>query len=251
MRQRSRALLTWLGILGTLCLAPRASLAKPFGAIEAPSSEVTSDTRKVSFDITPLESCNFGDLDLILNDLRDANGELRLQLSVETLDDEDRYVVYGSPREQMHEGSNLGTYDVLLPEVSNTRGYAVFLCSVTPAELKNTPCSRLPIQSFTEMMRPYSLAISFKPGERPSGLPFSPPRAIAPKIYYTQYFLASESTFWIPRDSSKDIFQDLPEKTRGEIRKVRSTIGSLPLRTSDGRLQLVVPFFSEKKCNSR
>ncbi len=243
-RVGSRVALTVLAIALT-------SVAEPLRDIKVPDSDASSDSRKVSFDISPLENCNFGDLDLVLNELSAAKGELRLQLSVESIDGVNRQVIFGSPREKKPAGNNRGTYDVLLAKSASPRTYMVFLCSVKPEELDKAPCSQTKVLRFNDMMRSCMLDISLDPQNGLSSPPFATPEKPQPKVYFAQFLFSADSSLWIPGKSTKQPVESLTEEVRTETRHLIDVLGSLPLRVADERVQIVMPFFSDEKCNDK
>lgn len=229
-------------------------------ALKAPIETGPDGSRNLFVDLQPSEVCNFGDLDLVLNELRASKGALRLQLSVEELGSKDGVVVFGQPREQKFEGTNMGTYEIKLPKSTGARVFGVFLCSATPEELFKVPCSKKRLLPFGQLFSQYSLDMSpFQSGKKKSA-PFAPPKKVEPKIYFSQFLVDDGSSLFALKDSASKnngkVMENLgvPKAKSDEameiISKYSTQLGSLPLTSADKRLQMVLPIFSDEKCNS-
>jgi|GEM_PF-4826109 len=234
--------------------------AEVAAVLKAPIETGPDRSRNFFVDLEPSEVCNFGDLDLVLNELRASKGALHLQLSVEELGPNDGVVVFGQPREQKFEGTNMGTYEVKLPMSTGAKVFGVFFCSATPEELFKVPCSKKRLLPFGQMFSQYSLDMSpFRSGKKESG-PFVPPQEVEPKIYFSQFLIDDGNALFALKDSASKnnnkVMTSLgvPNAKSDEameiINKYSTTLGSLPLRSADNRLQMVLPLFSDKKCNS-
>jgi hypothetical protein len=204
----------------------------------------------IMFDLLPSERCNFGDLDAILNDLRSGDDQLRLQLSVESIGAKAPTIVFGSPLEKRVSESNLGTYEVRLPTPQESTTYGVFLCTVKAEQLNKAPCSSQTLLPFDEMMKPYTVA---------KVQPYASSTEISPKVYFAQFITGNGLSFSALRADGhaveggdlerSGISKDDAGRILPTITKFSTTLGSLPLESSEGRVQLVLPFFSDKKCN--
>jgi len=252
-------LIALLGITSTVGSRVTPAQAEVEGAFKAPVHKGENKSRKVFVDLQPSEVCNFGDLDLVLNDLRASNGALRLQLSVEELGVKDGVVVFGQPLEKKFEGTNMGTYEVHLPEASEAKVYGVFLCSVAPEELSKVPCSAKRLLPFDQMFKPYNVDITPLRSGNAESAPYAPPTEIEPKIYFSQFLVDGGNTLWALKDSaSKDgakiiqglgVSQAKSDEVTKVIERFSGALGSLPLRSAEDRLQMILPLFSDKKCN--
>jgi hypothetical protein len=248
-----------LGIMSTIVSPVTLGFAEDNGAFEAPVHKGEGKSRKVFVDLQPSEVCNFGDLDLVLNELRASNGALRLQLSVEELGVKDGVVVFGQPLEKKFEGTNMGTYEVHLPEASETKVYGVFFCSVAPEELSKVPCSSKRLLPFDQMFKPYNVDVTPLRSGKAESAPYTPPTEVEPKVYFSQFLVDGGTSLWALKDSaSKDgakIIQGLgvskakSDEVTKVIERFSGALGSLPLRSAEDRLQMILPLFSDKKCN--
>lgn len=232
------------------CVARPAS-ADPLEAKTVPAKALNESEYLLMFDLLPSERCNFGDLDVILNDLRTGNDDMRLQLSVETIGANRPMVSFGTPLEKKLSEKNLGTYRVAIPKPTETTIYGVFLCTVPADELSKTPCSQQRLLSFQEMVKPYTVVAHQKS--------YKGPQKVEPKVYFAQFLLGGPTSFstlsteadlqGAPDFQKLGISQGNADKEWTIIKNFSSTLGSLPLESADERLQLVLPFFSDKKYN--
>jgi hypothetical protein len=236
-----------------------AEVTPEISALEVPLRQGADASRVVLVDISPSEVCHFGDLDLVLNDLGHSQGKLRLQLSVEELGKKDGIVVYGEPLEKKFEGENMGSYNVRLPAGGEPKVFGVFLCSVTPEELAKVPCSTKRLLSFAEMFEPYRVDVKPLMDGKSESAPYISPTEVESKIYFSQFLIDNGKRIVALKDSaSKDgegVLRQLgmSEATSTQalplIQKFSSTLGSLPFGLEADRLQMVLPYFSDKKCN--
>ena len=247
-----------LQVAGALCvLRAGVAFAVPTDAFEVPGSPVGEGSRLIMFDLQPSERCNFGDLDGILNDLRYGGNRLRLQLSVEALGVNSSAVQFGAPVEKKLSQSNLGTYEVTIPSAKVPTLFGVFLCTVPAEELGKTPCSHQKVFPFEQIAKPYNVdTTGLKDGK---GHPYTSPQIVEPKVYFAQFVTGGLTAFsplsvegakagsgslekiGIPK---ADVDNALPQ-----VEKLSATLGSLPLQVAEGRFQIVLPFYSDKKCN--
>jgi hypothetical protein len=75
-------------------------IAVPLEAKVALAKALNESEYLLMFDLLPSERCNFGDLDVILNDLRTDNDDMRLQLSVEAIGANSSMISFGAPLEK-------------------------------------------------------------------------------------------------------------------------------------------------------
>jgi hypothetical protein len=161
----------------------------------------SAQERLLQFDLASQARCMFGDLDVILLDMKYARGALRLQLTVEALGGAAEEVYYGRPLEQKTARDNLGTYEVKLPGSSQPRLCGVFVCSVNEAQAGRVPCSRHKLLTFDEMMTPYKADSSgLKPGSTAQSKPFYGPKAVEPKTYFAQFFVSGTAALGMVSD---------------------------------------------------
>lgn len=252
----------WLAVIAALMVTHvKVSLAEDSTASLftsfAPVRE-SKGAQVVQFDLMRSARCFFGDLDLIMNDLQTADGNLGLQLTVETVGGSEQGVYFAEALKDMNPKSNLGTYEVTLPKMGKGHVYGVFLCSVRESEAGKVPCSKQLSQPFNVAFAPYRVDSSSLKGEGPSS-PYTPPAQVAPKLYFAQYFVDSGGALaLISNVDSANLATSLAGRgmPKGEteeiaraIRGYSETLGSNPLQWSDERLRILLPFFSEKKCN--
>lgn len=264
MRDRSFAAQTkiWMAVIATIVMIPAtasraedstAGLLTNFAPVRASPSE-----RVVQFDLMRSARCFFGDLDLIMNDLQTADGNVGLQLTVETVGGSEPGVYFADAMQNMNPKSNLGTYEVTLPRRKGGRVYGVFLCSVKESEAGKVPCSKQSLQSFDAAFAPYRVdSSSLKAGGASS--PYTPPAEVAPKLYFAQFFVDDgRSLSLITNVDSPKLTAALQtsgiatgdsKESAGLIRRYSQTLGSSPLQWSDERVRISLPFFSETKCN--
>jgi len=245
-------------IAGMLCLCHGAFVsAQPVDAVKAPDAVISGSERTLMFDLLPSERCNFGDLDAVLNDLRNGGDEMRLQLSVEAVGGATPKVFFGNPLEKKLSEKNMGTYRVAIPSPTEPTVYGVFLCTVKADALSKEPCSKQNLISFEEMSSPYRVSTVGLTGGK--GEPYGGPQTVEPKVYFAQFLIGNATGFsTIGADTvqgggaaleSLGVSKTSADSAWPIMQKFSSTLGSLPLETAEERLQLVLPYFSDKKCN--
>ena len=243
--------LGWLlGIAAVCCYHSRMATAAPTELLNLPFTSSGEKERVIMFDLLPSERCNFGDLDAILNDLRNGDDQLRLQLSVEAIGAKVPTVIFGAPLEKKVSEKNLGTYQVRLPTPTEGTMYGVFLCTVKADQLSKAPCSSQTLLPFDEVMKSYTVT---------KGQAYVGSTETKPKVYFAQFMTGNGASFSALRAAGGvvegsdlervGISKGTMEETLPIIKKFSSALGSLPLETAEERVQLVLPFFSDKKCN--
>lgn len=229
------------------------------GLKEVATFSESASERVFQIDLQPLARCSFGDYDVILNDLQHAQGKLGLQLTMEQLSGDTKRVFYGEPREKKTADSNVGTYEVTIPSADLSGMYGIFLCSVTEEEAGRVPCSQQPLLSFDAMFGPYKVDSSGLNGGAASSKPFQAPSNASAKLYFAQFvavngrslaiFLDSPSTNSTEQLAGFGVAREQVSALVDKAKPFSDTLGSLPLTADDQRLQMVVPYFSNKKCN--
>lgn len=241
----------FLAFAGAVCAHhTHLALATPGNARNAPSAPPAEVERTVMFDLQPSERCNFGDLDVILNDIRSGDDDLRLQLSIETIGAEKPRTAFGIPREKKLPGKNLGTYQVRLPFAAEPTMYGVFLCTVRADQLNKAPCSSQRLLSFDQMIEPYRVG---------KGQVYAHPTEVEPKVYFAQFMTGGPASLTPLRTEGSALgksdlerlgmSQVASESALPIVQKFLATLGSLPLGLGEERMHIVLPFFSDKKCN--
>lgn len=224
------------------------------------SDVVAGKNGAVTIDLVGLQRCMFGDLDALLLDLRAAHGALSLQMTVESIGSDSKEIYYGLPRETKTAETNLGSYDLTLPASSSAKIYGVFLCSIDERHAGSSPCSEQMLKSPEEILRPYRVDSGAFLSKDPVAheAVYSSPKSVAPTLYYSQFFVRKGGVISVLENSNSvnlgQILADfgiakgsVPE-IANVVKRYSGILNSLPLVAQDGRLQIQLPFFSQKKC---
>lgn len=229
------------------------------GLVEMTGFKDSERERVLLFDIVPVSRCMFGDYDLLLNDLQNARGDLALKLTVESMGDAKPIVWQGEPLKEKTDEKNVGTYRVSLPLPGKSHVLGVFLCSVEPNQDPDAPCSQQSLISFEESFSPYHVDSEAAGKQGHTSEPYRDPKRVKPKVYYAQ-FLANNNqkvaafSLAPSRDQAAALkLFGVNSAVLGDIlddtKRFTEELSSLPLQSKDGRLQMLLPFFDDTKCN--
>jgi hypothetical protein len=229
------------------------------GLVEMTGFKDSERERVLLFDIVPVSRCMFGDYDLLLNDLQNARGDLALKLTVESMGDAKPIVWQGEPLKEKTDEKNVGTYRVSLPLPGTSRVLGVFLCSVDPNQEPDAPCSQQSLISFEQSFSPYHVDSEAAGNEGHASKPYRDPKRVKPKVYYAQFLATNnKKVAAFPLAPSRDHAAALKlfgvnsvalGDILGDTKDFSEVLSSLPLQSNDGRLQVLLPFFDDKKCN--
>lgn len=245
------------------CLACAAIVARgncyAEGLVEMTGVKDGERERVLLFDVVPVSRCMFGDYDLLLNDLQNARGTLALKLTVEAIGDNGTVEWDGEPLQEKTDEKNVGTYKVTLPLPGKSRVVGVFLCSIGVDQDPATPCSQQSMGSFNETFSPYHVDSGGLGKADYDPKPYRDPKVVKPKLYYAQFLAMTNSKVAaFSQAPSRDHASALKlfgvstaalGDVLAETGRFSETLASLPLRSKEGRLQIELPFFDDKRCN--
>lgn len=227
-----------------------------------------SKSQKLEIDVVPEARCTLGDLDAMLLDFRRAQGKIRLQVSLEPLVAAASEGAYSdSPVEKSGRGV-LGKFSLNVPYYERPVLMGLFLCSAfIDDNLPNTKlCSDKALLSFNEIMKPHrvdpSKIIGPKGKAQPAPMMSRTTQAPRSKIYFFRFLILVRDHILVPSVpmnseryaslmsylASLDADVTDYDALKAEVEKFATKTTSTPLKVKSNHLEIILPYYSRKKC---
>lgn len=206
--------------------------------------------------------CVFGDLDLISLDLGQSDGELVLQLTLETLGTGADVISFGVPKEGSGKNPILRTYEVELPRFDKPTVMGLYLCSVDTSQDREG-CGSFQVRSFDEMFERHRVRPVVKDGRHVKS-PVHPGTYVKESgsvYFYRTVLVDGDKLEFVGKSMTAKRYDQLfstfvsrsanvvdLDTVRALVRKNGSILQSYPLASNAGALQLILPYYKEDKC---
>ena len=258
---------TALGLLlVSLCdYCPAVAQDLAFSSTSISSIEGDSSKQSLTFQLSSIKRCMFGDLDALMLDIQRADHSSELQLTVEKMPLDYSSAFYGVGSKERATVAALGSYQVEIPKEDSPQIYGVFLCSVPADRSSPQSCSMQHVVGINDMLAPYrvdsSKAMSEDGTLQPSPLTANRKYKGMYKNYYFKFLLVEGNTVTALSDAlnaeqysqlhrflSSKVGSKMADKAIANIKRYGETLGSLPLQIRGSNFQIRLPYYSRKKC---
>ena len=210
--------------------------------------------------------CMFGDLDAIMLDMRRNAGKSSLQLSLEPLQSKSYSIIVGTPPSKRGTGTEIGTFSVSVPNQEKPVVMGLFLCSVDIDSTYTQACRNQQLVSINHILRPHHVDVRKAIGAdgvlRKAPPVQKRPSAAGNKSYFFRTVILEQGKLLVPTaEMNEDTYKALASylKSKGadvsnyeqllaDIKNFGETLGSIPLKTGSDFVELILPYYDQKKC---